>query len=1153
LTEQASPWLRFNGVVTCPSFLAAICHPTQHCRVFPRRISAMTAAISAPSSKLSSRGWTFSTTAALACCFSGAPADRDCGDRGETPCAAAPSYATVVVCDSLTRDGVRDKSSIACAAFSESEVVSANGTHKFRGASPEAASGKGATGGRSACHGGAGDSGTAEARSGEPAGGHRKPWLSRVLCGIRRNPRRQSGDGQRDAEIARGVEGGGGEAALAPGEARDVWEAAETGGLSAWMGPAVAAANAATAALGDLVMGSSRFCFPSHRGFPTRTLSRTRSGGHDAAATSGLLGRSGGSCSGRSASVQQSADGDGHGGASEGGASQADAWEKSERHGAAAWQESGASVDEPSGPQVLSLAPDTNDGSANGGGLVGGEAVIVAEAEERIVGQKSDADARADADADARGATQMGVDLQPAGGHGEWPWGAGKCGDEGSDPVAGSEKRLLARELKGDGGGAEGGKAGKNGFSAGAGGGSAAGGATGSGARLAGKPVNRAWHHRGTSEGEGAGARPSSSSGAVNASPMPPLPPRPQSSAAVRDGKGGAEGARQVQGGGDVQVLRMDWGCGGEAVGVVRHGRQQRRQLQAQQEKEEGEGEHVEQSEELHTVHEGAADSHRIGAALESGAGSGRTSRGDGRESCVRHARSRSMAPALPSSSTLVHIHSFQQRVRMFTHSSTSSASPTARPPPPLPATAASLSADRTCMRTASAPLAAVGWPGHAAEAGAPMLQPAVPVQLLQRPRSAGGRTTHCSCLSCSAGNSAALHHSTASLGSCTRDRSSDSCGLLSEPWGSDTQQPLQPAPPMPAPPALDPGVDTLVPLAPLSPALARSGVHRAVNTGTGRSSVARSSSGSGSVRVARRFADTDGHSTNSPTTFHESPGPSNRSPMRPPRSPIPWEQPSATMGAAGPGRGGPMQSALGRQGRQGARKMRRWASEDFRDAMGVGQSPGGARQGGEGEEGSGSEQGAGTIRGTAPWASRGQIVGNGGESVQQFEWMGEERGSRWASEAAGSPMASGDETREQTGREHERRMRRRGMGQGAWRERAPGAVSGWEELEFSSAGSGNCDSGGGSGHARVGAGPQVQGSRRLQKHRSAPIKSLEHVLVGKGAGGDCGDSMNMSVRVDVGAGLMDDADMEFMSSHWPLPALQGRASPRVSVTHKGF
>ncbi|GJP29822.1 hypothetical protein CLOM_g19893 [Closterium sp. NIES-68] len=565
----------------------------------------MTAAISAPSSKLSSRGWTFSTTAALACCFSGAPADRDCGDRGETPCAAAPSYATVVVCDSLTRDGVRDKSSIACAAFSESEVVSANGTHKFRGASPEAASGKGATGGRSACHGGAGDSGTAEARSGEPAGGHRKPWLSRVLCGIRRNPRRQSGDGQRDAEIARGVEGGGGEAALAPGEARDVWEAAETGGLSAWMGPAVAAANAATAALGDLVMGSSRFCFPSHRGFPTRTLSRTRSGGHDAAATSGLLGRSGGSCSGRSASVQQSADGDGHGGASEGGASQADAWEKSERHGAAAWQESGASVDEPSGPQVLSLAPDTNDGSANGGGL--------------------------------------------------------------------------------------------------------------------------------------------------------------------------------------------------------------------------------------------------------------------------------------------------------------------------------------------------------------------------------------------------------------------------------------------------------------------------------------------------------------------------------------------------------------------GARKMRRWASEDFRDAMGVGQSPGGARQGGEGEEGSGSEQGAGTIRGTAPWASRGQIVGNGGESVQQFEWMGEERGSRWASEAAGSPMASGDETREQTGREHERRMRRRGMGQGAWRERAPGAVSGWEELEFSSAGSGNCDSGGGSGHARVGAGPQVQGSRRLQKHRSAPIKSLEHVLVGKGAGGDCGDSMNMSVRVDVGAGLMDDADMEFMSSHWPLPALQGRASPRVSVTHKGF
>ncbi|CAI7888149.1 unnamed protein product [Closterium sp. NIES-54] len=1143
----------------CPSPRDIHCHilpPVDNLRGLvapsPLHISAMTAAMPASSLDPPARRWSFAPTAVLACCFSASPADRECaGNHGKPQRAVTSLDAGVAVCDPSAHAHDREDRNIACAQSYNTHSVGANGVSKFDGSSSETPDAKGAVGSRCpAPHADARRSATAGAGSGKCADGLAgeggRTRLSRLLSSIRRKRRRQPGSrggqphggGQRDAE--RRVGGDGGEPAPGPDEARDVWEAAETGGLSAWVVPAVAAANAATAALGDLVMGGGRFCFPSHRTFPPlASLSRSRSvsSAHDAAADSS---RSRGSVLGRNASFERNAGGESaRAGASQGGGAETGDWEKSERRGTDVPQESGAREDSTWEVEGQSTAAADSEGREEEGVTRGGQeggAVTVAEAGERIVGAICDGDAGADADEGGNSlrAAEMGSDGPAGGGSTCQARDAEECGDGENASAAGLEKRLLPQEAKGEEEGSKESKAGRNGITGGALEGSA-GAATGNGARRAGKPVNRAWHHRGASEGEGASARPSSSSGAVSASPMPPLPPRPQSSAAVRDGKGGGEGARAIQGGGDVQVLRMEWGSGGEAGWVVRHGRQQRRQLQAQQEEEEEA--HVEESEEVHAVGEGSTHLHNsasgsggwhgaggVDTAAGSGGGSNRMkagSGGDGREACVRHARSRSMAVSLPSSSTLVHVHPFQQRVRMFT---TASTSPSAHAPPALTASAAPVPADRACVRSVGARPSTEGWPEHTAEAGAPMLQASPRVQMLQRPHSAGGRRPNCSCLSCSGGSGGAMHHSAALLAPCTRDRSDDKSAPHSQPWG-DSGQALEPpsAHEGSGLPALDAGPDSLVPLAPCSPVHSRGAVPRSASGSAGRSNILRSSSGSSAARPVRRVAESDAHSTNSPTTFHGSPAPTNRSPMRPPLAAVPWEQ-----GVAGGGRSGVAQSGMGRQGR--TRKVRRWASEDFRDAMGVGQSPGSMPQAGGREAGSGSEREAGTVRSSAPWASRGQGMDSAGELVQQSEWMGEERGSRWAVEGFGSPMGSGDEAREQMGREQERRMRR-GVGQRVSRERATGVVDDWEDPECRNVGSVDIETGGGSGHARVGAGPRVVGSRRLQKHRSAPIKSLEHVVVGNMAGGGDGDGdgVSMGVSVDVGVGDMDEADLDYL------------------------
>ncbi|CAI5515146.1 unnamed protein product [Closterium sp. Naga37s-1] len=1067
----------------------------------PLHISAMTAAMPASSLDPPARRWSFAPTAVLTCCFSAPHADRECAENHGKPQRAVTSLdAGVAVCDSSAHAHDREDRNIACAQSYNTHSVGANGIRKFDDSSSETSDAKGTVGSRCpAPHADARRSGSAGAGSGKCADGLAgeggRSRLSRLLSSIRRKRRRQPGSlggqqhhgGQRDAE--RRVGGEGGEPAPGPDEARDVWEAAETGGLSAWVVPAVAAANAATAALGDLVMGGGRFCFPSHRTFPPRTsLSRSRSvsSAHDAAADSS---RSRGSVLGRNASLERNAGGESaRAGASQGGGAETGDWEKSERRGTDAPQESGAREDSTWEVEGQSTAAADSEGREEEGVTRGGQE-----------GAICDGDAGADADegGNALRAAEMGSDGPAGGGSTCQARDAEECGDGENASAAGLEKRLLPQEAKGEGEGSEESKAGRNGITGGALEGSA-GAATSNGARRAGKPVNRAWHHRGASEGEGASARPSSSGGAVSASPMPPLPPRPQTSAVARDGKGGGEGARAIQGGGDVQVLRMEWGSGGEAGWVVRHGRQQRRQLQAQQEEEEEEA-HVEESEEVHAVGEGSTHSHasasgsggRHGAggvdtAAGSGGGSSRMKAGwggDGREACVRHARSRSMAVSLPSSSTLVHVHPFQQRVRMFT---TASTSPSVHAPPTLTASAAQLPADRACVRSLGARPSTEGWPEHTAEAGAPMLQASPRVQMLQRPHSAGGRRPNCSCLSCSGGSGGAMHHSAAPLAPCTRDCSDDRSAPHSQPWG-DSGQALEPPSAYEGSglPALDAGADSLVPLAPCSPVHSRGAVPRSASGSAGRSNILRSSSGSSAARPVRRVAESDAHSTNSPTTFHGSPAPTNRSPMRPPLAAVPWEQ-----GVAGGGRSGVAQSGVGRPGR--TRKVRRWASEDFRDAMAVGQSPGSMPQAGGREAGSGSEREAGTVRSSAPWASRGQGMDSAGELMQESEWMGEERGSRWAVEGFGSPVGSGDEAREHMGREQERRMRRRGVGQRVSRERATGVVDDWEDPECRNVGSGDVENGGGSGHARVGAGPRVVGSRRLQKHSDCNSQQLQ-------------------------------------------------------------
>ncbi|CAI5470940.1 unnamed protein product [Closterium sp. Yama58-4] len=390
----------------------------------------MTAAMPASSLDPPARRWSFAPTAVLACCFSAGPADRECaGNHGKPQRGVTSLDAGVAVCDSSSHAHDREDPNTACAHSYKTDSVGVNGIRKFDGSSSETPDDNGAVDSRCpAPHADARRSGTAGAGSGKCADGlaaeRGRSRLSRLLSSIRRKRRRQPDSlvgqqhrgGQRDAE--RRVGGEGGEPAPGPGEARDVWEAAETGGLSAWVVPAVAAANAATAALGDLVMGGGRFCFPSHRTFPPLTsLSRSRSisSAHDAAADSS---RSRGSVLGRNASLERNVVGDSaHAGASQGGGAETGDWEKSERRGTVAPQESGAREDSTREVEGESPAGADSQGREEEGVTragQGGEAVIVAG--ERVVGAVCDGDAGADADGSgyALTAAEMGSDLRAA-------------------------------------------------------------------------------------------------------------------------------------------------------------------------------------------------------------------------------------------------------------------------------------------------------------------------------------------------------------------------------------------------------------------------------------------------------------------------------------------------------------------------------------------------------------------------------------------------------------------------------------------------------------------------------------------------------------------------------------------------------------------